>query len=188
MMYRFFLIVSLSLSVLASGAGAGPASDKIAQRLPEPFPNYSKICGYPILFANINSVSLARIDPRLGKIIVLDPLLTYPAQDAHRRYLIAHECAHHLLGHTTPKGLKNRAKRKGVEDQEMSADCWAAETLAVTRFTSEVVFMADAFYRKGLVSPGSGYPSGVQRSTMIYHCLKSAKRRQEAAEQATPQE
>ena len=175
--------IALALLVFSGyGAAAGPGVDKIAQRVAEPYAGYSKACGYPILFAKINSVSLARIDPRLGKIIVLDPLLNYPAQDAHRRFLIAHECAHHTLGHTTRSGLKKRSEIKGVEDQELSADCWAAEALAVPDTSRDVRFMADAFYRKGLYSPGSGYPSGVQRSTMIYHCLKSAQRRKLSVE------
>ena len=166
----------------ACQATAGPASDKIAQREPEPFPGYAKACGYPILFHPVSSVSLARIDARLGKIIVLDPLLTFPPQAAHRRFLIAHECAHHRFDHATPTGLRERAANKGVENQELSADCWAAEALIVA---DEVRFIANAFYRKGLHSPGSGYPSGIQRSTLIYHCMKSAKRQKQAIGQGS---
>lgn len=173
---RFFSIALLFSVLLVGGVMAGPAADKIAQRVPEPFPGYSKTCGFPILYAQIRTVSLARIDARLGKLIVLDPLLTYPAQAAHRRFLIAHECAHHLFGHTAPDGLRQRARRKGVEDQELSADCWAAEALASEIYSGDARFVADLFYRQGLYSPGSGYPSGVQRSTVIYHCLKSALR------------
>ncbi len=186
-MKKFGFILGVFTALIASNVVAGPATDKIAQREPEPFAGYSKKCGFPILFANTNSISLARIDARLGKIIVLDPVLRYPGQDAHRRFLIAHECAHHLQGHTSVKGLQNRRKDKGVEDQELSADCWAAEALALTDYAANVKFIADAFYRKGLHSPGSGYPSGVQRSTMVYHCLQSA-RRQKAAKENTSSE
>lgn len=158
-------------------ASAGPASDKIAQRVDEPYLGYNRTCGFPILFETITNISLARIDSRLGPVIVLDPILTYPAQGSHRRFLIAHECAHHLLSHTTQHGLRDRAVLpKGVEDQEMSADCWAAEALVAARYDGDVRFMADLFYRKGLHSPGMGYPSGVQRSTMVYHCMRSAQR------------
>lgn len=186
MLRKYPFIIGISVPLWLCSALAGPAIDKIAQREPEPFAGYSKACGYPILFENITTVSLARIDPRLGKIIVLDPLLTYPAQEAHRRFLIAHECAHHVLGHTSINGLRNRTKLKGVEDQELSADCWAAEALATTEHSADAGFMVDSFYRKGLYSPGSGYPSGVQRSTMIYHCLKSAQRRKASAERSDP--
>lgn len=176
-MFRHLSIILVMLTLPVSGLVAGPASDKIAQRLPDPFAGYSRSCGYPIFFAPIDTVSLARIHPRFGKIIVLDPLLLYPAQDAHRRFLIAHECAHHTFAHTTSAGLMLRRRGKGVQDQELSADCRAAETLVDAGLSSDVRFMADSFYRKGLYSPGSGYPSGVQRSTMIYHCLKSAQRK-----------
>lgn len=158
---------------------AAPPEDKVAQRLTEPFAGYNRACGFPILFRPIMTVSLARRDARLGPIIVLDPRLTYPAQDAHRRFLIAHECAHHLFEHTMPDGLRQRAMReKAVEDQELSADCWAAEALVAAGHEEEVRFIVDLFYRKGLHSPGLGYPSGVQRSTLIYHCLRTAQRKQ----------
>ena len=175
---RFLSIYICILAGLITGSAfASPAADKIAQRVGEPYPGYNKKCGFPILFRNITSISLARIDRRLGPIIVLDPLLTYPAQGAHRRFLIAHECAHHLLGHTKPRGLRDRAVRpKGVEDQELSADCWAAEALTDADLINEVRFIVDLFYRKGLHSPGGGYPSGIQRSTLLYHCLRTAQR------------
>jgi len=177
---KFVFIFSALISFLPMESMAGPAADKVAQRNREPYAGYAKTCGFPILFARTHTVSLARIDARLGKIIVLDPVLNYPAQDRHRRYLIAHECAHHVLSHTTHSGLWKRMQEKGVEDQELSADCWAAEALVKAGLPEDVRFMADSFYRKGLFSPGSGYPSGVQRSTLVYHCLKSAQRRQAA--------
>lgn len=113
--------------------------------------------------------------------ITLDPLLTYPSQHAHRRFMIAHECAHHKLEHTTLAGLIARRGDKGVEDQELSADCWASEALVKAGLYNDVRFVVDLFYRKGLHSPGAGYPSGVQRSTMMYHCLKTADRKIRAA-------
>lgn len=176
MQRRCFSIVVMMSTLLSSGAMAGPAEDKIAQRVPEPYPGYAKMCGFPIVYTRIRTVSLARIDARLGKLIVLDPILTTPAQAGHQRFLIAHECAHHVLGHTAPDGLNERVSDKGVTDQELSADCWAAEALADPEYSEDARFVADMFFRQGLYSPGSGYPSGVQRSTVIFHCLKSALR------------
>ena len=176
--------ITVICALLCTSVWAGPAPDKIAQRIPEPYPGYAKACGFPILYQKISTISLARIDARLGKLIVLDPILTFPAQAGHRRFLIAHECAHHLLGHTTRDGLKERRQNKGVEDQELSADCWAAEALANSIHSADSRFVADMFFRQGLYSPGSGYPSGVQRSTVIFHCLKSALRRKSSAESA----
>jgi len=179
----YISVLSFFLPVLSH---AGPAADKIAERIEEPYRGYSKTCGYPIIFRRILSISLARIDKRLGPIIVLDPFLKHRSQGAHQRFLIAHECAHHLLGHTAPKGLRERATQpKGVENQELSADCWAAETLVQAELFADVRFVTDVCFRRGLHPPGSGYPSGVQRSTMIYHCFNSAIR--DAEEQSTGQ-
>jgi len=184
---RRSLILSTLIALVSAPSAAGPPSDKIAQRFAEPYTGYNRDCGYPIIFARIATVSEARIDRRLGPVILLDPFLNYPGQARHRKFLIAHECAHHKLSHTTKKGLHDRFNRsKGVEDQELSADCRASEALVSAGLFADAVFVADLLYRKGLHSPGSGYPSGVQRSTLIYHCIQMARRKQRDKEVATP--
>ena len=166
----------LCLFVNLSMANASPADDKIAQRVPEPFQGYIKACGYPIMFKDNAYVSTAEIQGRLGAVITLDPMLASPVEAAHRRFLIAHECGHHHLGHTTPKGLRARRRIGGVEDQELSADCFAAEMLISAGLANEARLMVDRFHRQGLYSPGSGYPSGVQRATLIFHCMRASMR------------
>lgn len=168
-------LTALLLAALPLAAGAAPPADRLAERLPEPYPGYARECGYPILFKATRHVSFARIHPRHGPVIWLDPTLSLPHQRMHRLFLIAHECAHHRLGHTTPRGLKLRAGLNGVPDQELSADCWAAEALTRAGHERMARLIGDQMYRKGLYSPGARYPSGVQRSTMIVHCIDRAK-------------
>lgn len=164
----------LTLLAFEMPSAASPSFDKIAQRMSTPFPGYIRHCGYPIVYKYNSHISYAKIDPRLGPIITLDPRLAHPSEAGHRRFLIAHECAHLRLTHTSKRGLRLRRRAGGVEDQELSADCWAAELLVAAGMANDVRVMVDRLYRKGLYSPGSGYPSGVQRSAVLYHCLKIA--------------
>lgn len=137
----------------------------------EPFSGYNELCGYKMVTDNTVHVSLATVDPSGTPLIVLDPRLDAPWEKHRRVFLIAHECAHHRLGHVTPDNLALRSVSRGaVRDQEMSADCWAAEQLAQIGEDRTVQVMMDRFFKSGFYSPGGGYPSGLQRSTIIREC------------------
>jgi len=141
------------------------------------FPGYDDLCGYPVIIGSTPSVSEARRTRDGRPIIILDRILTRPAEARRRMFLIAHECAHHVMGHVSVVARRERAaSHKVVRDQEMSADCWAAETLARAGLDPVIQTIADRFYRAGLYSPGGGYPSGVQRSTIIRECAAIGRR------------
>lgn len=137
----------------------------------EPFDGYNALCGYEIVFRPNLFLSTAEITDEGDPLIVLDPNLLEPRQKFHRLFLIAHECAHHRLEHTTQEGLKTRSmSHNAVSDQELSADCWASEHLASVGYSKRLERIADEFYRRGFISPGQGYPAGIQRSNMIRLC------------------
>ena len=143
----------------------------------EPFPGYMAECGFSILFSPTLTVSQAVLAPNGRPMIILDPSLAAEEETAHRQFLIAHECAHHLMSHARPEARMKRAKSKRVvRDQEMSADCWAAETLARKGMDRTLRIMSDRFFKSGLYSPGGGYPAGIQRSTIILHCAETGRR------------
>lgn len=139
--------------------------------LAEPFSGYDRLCGFKVVVEPTAHISLATLDAAGTPLIVLDPRLYSAGEEFRRVFLIAHECAHHLLGHVTEDNFALRsASRSAVRDQEMSADCWAAEQLAVVGEDRIVRIMMDRFYKSGFYSPGGGYPSGLQRSTIIREC------------------
>ena len=142
----------------------------------EPFPGYSEACGYPMIYAPTASVSQAVLSPSDQEIIVLDPLLAEPGEAERRQFLIAHECAHHRMQHAGIASRRARARSAEIiRDQELSADCWAAETLARQGMDRTVQIMADRFFKSGLYSPGGGYPAGIQRSTIVMHCAERGR-------------
>lgn len=162
-------IVLQFLAVACLSGGFADAGEEV-------FPGYATECGYPIVHAPTPNVSLAVIDETGRSVIVLDPRLSEATEAERRRFLIAHECAHHRMGHA---GIASRQARmrsaKVIRDQELSADCWAAETLARKGFETTIRIMADRFYKAGLYSPGGGYPAGIQRSTIIIHCAETGR-------------
>ena len=135
-------------------------------------------CDAKLRYEPTPQISKAYIDHDGTRHIVLDPILKSPEQAVHRKFLIAHECAHHELKHTTREGLARRnSLHNAVRDQELSADCRASEQLFKHDLSDELLGLADEFWRRGFVSPGQGYPSGVQRSNIIRHCLDQASQK-----------
>ena len=140
-----------------------------------PFSSYPALCGYRIDVERTAYLSQAQIGDDGVPVIVIDPELLQARQGFHRTFLIAHECAHHRMRHTTRGGLAKRfTAEHGIRDQEMSADCWAAETLTQEGMLPALLNIADQFWRRGFISPGGGYPSGIQRSNVIRHCARIA--------------
>lgn len=145
--------------------------DPKVQQGDEPFPGYAEECGFKIFLQSSQQVALAKRAEDGAKLIYIDPLLTKRGNEFHKAFLIAHECAHHRLGHTTDDGLALRvSSRKMVMDQELSADCLAAEMLSRAGLADFTKTMTARMARSGLFSPGRGYPAGIQRASIIQRC------------------
>ena len=154
-----------------SGFAAPLSAETLRARLLNPFDGYPEICGFPLIVAPTPHVAQAVESPPGRPAIVVDPTLLEEAEKPRFVFFVAHECGHHVLGHVTPEGISRRAaSTRAVRDQEMSADCWAAETLARLGQERPIRIMSDRFHRSGLYSPGAGYPAGIQRSTIIRQC------------------
>ena len=150
--------------------------DPKVQGQEEPFPGYAETCGYRIFLKPTRHVALADSADDGTKVIYIDPLLTAPGNEFHKAFLIAHECAHHRLGHTTEAGLDRRfTSRRAVTDQELSADCWAAELLSRAGLSSFTTSMSRQIQRSGRFSGVGGYPGGMQRAAIIRQCAQAGQ-------------
>jgi hypothetical protein len=151
---------------------------------PPPFASYEAFCDYQIVYWPTIHMALGHVTPDGRRIIVLDPILQRANEMPRRVFLAAHECAHHRFGDTRPEGIAKRiADASVVTDQELKADCWAAETLARAGDFAVVEAMAAQFYRDGAASPGGGYPSGVQRALTLKRCGETGLARRGKARQ-----
>ncbi|MEM7508073.1 MAG: ImmA/IrrE family metallo-endopeptidase [Pseudomonadota bacterium] len=166
-------ICALLVAVLPLAAFAGPPLPIVPMigTDGEPFEGYDELCGFPILETPLPQMARAMHDTRGTPVIVLDPVLRQPGHEARRVFLIAHECAHHRLQHTEDAAIRTRSKDPDVvRDQELSADCWAAEKLIAAGEERVLRLIMDDFFRQGTAPPGKGYPSGLQRSRLILRC------------------
>ena len=175
--------LALISAVLAGVPGAGSGTDAGEQ---SPVTGINNLCNYQIRFAPTRSISQAVIDVDGQAVILLDPSLRGDGAAERRLFLILHECAHHRMGHAAADSVAQRTQSGSiVRDQELSADCWAAEMLARHGNEHAIRLMELRFHRAGLYSPGQGYPSGLQRSSIVRQCAAAGRRhRRERADVA----
>ena len=90
------------------------------------------------------------------------------ADRAWLMFVVAHECGHHVIGHTLPVGFWFRQTQFwATASQELQADCWAARSVPPNIATYAARYFA---LIQGPVSGGPGYPSGHQRAANILQC------------------
>ena len=132
------------------------------------FAGYDAFCGLPVVVNYDPQVATARTDQYGNKFIHVDPGVM--ANWTHSRmFTLAHECAHHLLGHTNPLGAQERF-RGGTRRQELEADCWAAQALQGVGHSFDINRAMLQHASDGHFSAG-GYPSGTERAQNILQCV-----------------
>ena len=89
-----------------------------------------------------------------------------------RGFVLAHECGHHALGHTSPQGFLLEGFL--FQDKELAADCWAAQTLSKAGQGTIVEQQIALFEARKDRRPGPRYPAWRKRVEKIRECLKSA--------------
>lgn len=146
------------------------------------FAGFDSFCGLPIVVENDPQVASARKDQFGNRFIHVDPG-AMANWTMSRMFTLAHECAHHLLGHTTPIGELQRFSG-GTARQELEADCWAAQALKNTGYDSDITRTILEQANQGhFASPG--YPTGRQRAENILQCAGSGTSCRDVVEQET---
>ncbi len=87
---------------------------------PSIFAGYDSFCGLPVVVGNDAQSASARKDQFGRKFIHVDPNVM-SNWSMSRMFVLAHECAHHLLGHTNRIGELERYYG-GTSKQELEAD------------------------------------------------------------------
>lgn len=133
----------------------------------EVFAGYDSFCGLPVIVGTDPLVASARTDPTTGKYIHIDTG-AMANWTMSRMFTLAHECAHHLLGHTNSLGQAERFYG-GTAKQELEADCWASAKLRSIGYDAEITRTVLERSSEGHFSAG-GYPSGAMRAQNIAAC------------------
>lgn len=135
------------------------------------FAGYDEFCGIPVVVGNTNRIALALKDNTGRPYIYIDQA-AMANWTVSRIFTLAHECGHHIQGHTSQMGLMIRTtKWGGTKIQELEADCWAARALNERGYNFDVHRMISEHAGQGHYSQG-GYPSGVERARNISQCLE----------------
>ncbi|SDE59034.1 hypothetical protein SAMN04488071_3296 [Kordiimonas lacus] len=157
------LFISLFMMVLCG------QPDAFAQAM---FVGYDDFCGVPVSVGNTGRGAIADRDAAGNPFIVIDPDM-FSNWTNSRLFVLAHECAHHRLGHTTNLGKMNRSSPWGTRSQELAADCWAAKALLDRKAYFDVDRVVRNHVSKGHYS-SDGYPSGFERAQNISMCVFEA--------------
>ncbi len=122
-------------------------------------------CGVPMALApnpQGASATIAWGQP----VIIIDP--NQLGNPLWEEFLMAHECAHHVIGHTLPTGMWWRSMAVwATAAQELQADCWAAQRVSAQAARLAANYFAQA---QGPMPSGPGYPTGFQRAQNIIQC------------------
>lgn len=138
------------------------------------FAGFDEFCGLPVIVGYDPQTASARRDPYGNPFIHVDPGVM-SNWTMSRRFTLAHECAHHLLGHTNGLGMAERYYG-GTKKQELEADCWAAKKLSEIGFDGDISRTVLQHASQGHFSAG-GYPSGAERASNIARCVSKTSMR-----------
>lgn len=163
------LLGSTSLTLLADGATAAPQEPEMKNP-----------------YCTIKTVTRPKVEgwvraivSREGKrAIHVDKRIL--ARKHLSRFLIAHECCHHELGHlgslSTKEAAQNMPRSQHLGKRfELDADCCAARLLAAANDRPALQNAKQFMFRYGPKPTGFGYPSGLERSMVIRHCAKTTE-------------
>lgn len=131
---------------------------------------YDAFCGIPVYAGQNPQIATAEKDQFGNPIIHIDPSALANISSS-RLFTLAHECAHHKLGHTSALGEKERYFG-GTRKQELEADCWAARELSNHNLVGDLQFQMMTNLASGHFA-GNGYPSGGERAQNILSCASN---------------
>lgn len=133
------------------------------------FAGYADFCGVPVIVTQNPQIASASLDSFGNPVIYIDPS-AMSNWTASRMFTIAHECAHHILGHSLPQGMWFRSMNFwATREQELAADCWAAQQLRAILGIQDLQRTIAQFSNQGPMPQGN-YPSGLERASVVARC------------------
>jgi hypothetical protein len=158
----------LKFSMAIGGLVAGMLSATHAGRA-QMFAGYDQFCGAAVVVVPNPQGASAGLDQFGRRVIFIDPSVM-ANWTTSRMFAIAHECGHHMLGHSLPQGMWFRnTVYWATKEQELQADCWAGQQLSRVGDFVDLRAVINQFARQGAIAQGN-YPSGSERAVTIARC------------------
>ncbi len=113
-----------------------------------------------------------------GKPVIVVSGLTLTEKPSYGRFLMAHECCHHSLGHIGRyrEGLGHVGPQPffyiapALRQMELEADCCAVRMLRDKGEGNSILSAEEAMQSFGATPTGAHYPTGIERAENIAKC------------------
>jgi hypothetical protein len=164
--------------LLAAIAGLGlfcGSSEAARMWMPKADNPYCDVTTYTL--REVPELAMSMLDSN-GKPAIVVSAMTLADQPSYGRFLMAHECCHHTLGHVGryreqlghvgPQPFFYIAP--GLKQMELDADCCAVKLLKSKHETDSIEAGREAMMAFGTNPTGAYYPTGTERAGNIDKC------------------
>ena len=172
------LVLRLSIVAIAgavAGLGLLLGDAQAGRWLPEIENPYCPITTYTLRDVAEQASSMT---DRLGRPVIVVNMLTLRKDPNYAKFLMAHECCHHTLGHVAnfKKNLNHVGPQAffyiapALKRLELEADCCAVKLLRERHELAGIEAGRAAMALFGAKPTGAHYPTGIERSDNIMGC------------------
>jgi len=169
---RFSALTAAAFALVSLALGRAEAA---RLWLPETENPYCEVTTY--LLRDVPEQAMSLLDAS-GKPAIVVNHLTLTEQPSYGRFLMAHECCHHKLGHVGRyrEGLGHVGPQPffyiapALRQMELEADCCAVKLLRERHETDSIESAEDAMAAFGDTPTGAYYPTGTERVQNIAKC------------------
>ena len=161
--------------MVAGGFGLSSQEASAGRWMPETKNPYCEVKTY--VLRHVAEQASSMTDHR-GRPVIVVNRLTLRENPAYGKFLLAHECCHHSLGHVAnaKKGLGQVGPRAflsiapRLRGLELEADCCAAKLLRERNELDGIEAGRKAMAAFGDKPTGAHYPTGIERAENITRC------------------
>jgi hypothetical protein len=169
---RLPVVVAVAIAGLRLSCASSHAARIWLPKIDNP---YCDVSTYTL--RDVPEQAMSMLDSNGRPVIVVNGR-TLADQPAYGRFLMAHECCHHTLGHVDRyhEGFGHVGPQPffyiapALKQMELDADCCAVRMLKFKHETDSIEAAEDAMVSFGAAPTGAYYPTGDERADNIAKC------------------
>lgn len=169
---RLPVVVALAIAGLGLFCGSSQAA---RMGLPKTDNPYCDVATY--MLRDVPEQAMSMLDSN-GRPVIVVSGYTLIERPSYGRFLMAHECCHHTLGHVGRyhEGLGHVGPQPffyiapALKQMELDADCCAVKMLKSRHETDSIESAREAMVAFGAAPTGAYYPTGTERADNIDKC------------------
>jgi hypothetical protein len=169
---RLPIVVALAIAGLGLFCGSSQAA---RMGLPKTDNPYCDVATY--MLREVPEQAMSMLDSN-GRPVIVVSGYTLIERPSYGRFLMAHECCHHTLGHVGRyhESLGHVGPQPffyiapALKQMELDADCCAVRMLKFKHETDSIESAEEAMVNFGATPTGAYYPTGTERADNIAKC------------------